>query len=322
MRHFSIANFFSLLYWNIDYLNSFTMLSRKLFALFILIWALGFFVLIYLYFFVYYTSTLVIVANEENYSWELVSIKNAQNRKFTCIQKECIIEDIPPFDYRLTLSKDNFKSISQSINLSARTAERIEVMFERQARLSLETLVIPESSWDVLSDIVLPLPEGFPRDNIRYESIVGTQGEIFISAENLSFIYDSIWGNLTELPYRIPVIYIKAWTTRWSYQVVTEVGTFLYSRQSGVSTFQYLFFDYVVLSEEQIIWVIRPDETEKRQNFSLPESRETLIVLYNSRTRDRRILLSSSQLVTRIFSEEGEVYVVTAEDIRYKLENF
>jgi len=298
------------------------MLSRKLFALFVLIWALGFFVLIYLYFFVYYTATLVIVANEENYSWELVSIKNAQNRKFSCVQRECIIEDIPPFDYRLTLSKDDFKSISQSINLSARATERIEVLFERQARLTLETVVLPESSSDILSEIVLPLPEGFSRDNIRYESIVWTQGEIFISAENMSFIYDSIWGNLTELPYRIPVIYIKAWTTRWSYQVVTEVGTFLYSRQSGESIFQYLFFDYVALSEEQVIWVIRPDEIEKRQNFSLPESRETLIVLYNSRTRERRVLLSNPQSVTRIFSEEGEVYFITAEDIRYKLENF
>lgn len=298
------------------------MLSRKLFALFVLIWALWFFVLLYLYFFVYYTATLVIVANEENYSWELVSIKNAQNRKFTCIQKECIIEDIPPFDYRLTLSKDDFKSISQSISLSARTAERIEVLFERQARLSLETVVLPESSWDFLSEIALPLPEAVSWDDIHYEPIIWAEGEMFLRAGNTSFIYESLWGNLTELPYRIPVVYIKAGTVGGSYQVVTEVGTFLYSRQSRTSNFQYLFFDYVVLSEEQIIWVIRPDETEKRQNFSLPESSETLIVLYNSRTRDRRVLLSSSQKITRIFSDAGEVYVVTDEGISYKLENY
>lgn len=298
------------------------MLSRKLFALFVLIWALGFFVLMYLYFFVYYTATLVIVANEDNYSWELVSIKNAQNRKFTCIQKECIIEDIPPFDYRLTFSKDDFKSISQSISLSARTAERIEVMFERQARLTLETVVIPESSWDFLSEIVLPLPEGFSPDDITYEAIIGTQGETFISAGDTSFIYDSVWGTLTKLPFRIPVRYIKLWTTRWRYQVVTEVGTFLYSRQTGLTEFQYLFFDYAVLSEEQIIWVIRPDEVEKRQNFSLPESKDTLILLYNSRTRERKVLLSSPQEIIRIESQNGEVFFTTWENIRYKLENY
>lgn len=83
--------------------------------------------------------------------------------------------------------------------------------------------------------------------------------------------------------------------------MVTEVGTFLYSRQTEASNFQYLFFDYVVLSEEQIIGIVGSDEAEKRQNFSLPESKETLIVLYNSRTRERQVLLSTSQEIRRIF---------------------
>ncbi|MCH8519067.1 hypothetical protein LAT59_04885 [Candidatus Gracilibacteria bacterium] len=333
------------------------MFSRKLFALFVLIGALGFFVLMYLYFFVYYTTTVVIISNEPNFRGELVSVKNAQNRSFTCPETECILRDIPPFDYRLSLFKDDFESQTLSVSLNPRSTKEIEIVFRREPRLTLESALSPDEAFtiderdDIYASFMLGEEKGiyfsqqesqnrivmYYRDNgedVRLREIervpiselqaqvIQDSSDIHIRVGTTSFIYDIRASNLIELPFRVPVLYIKLGLSRGVYHVVTEVGSFLYSRQNGNSDFQYLFFDYVVLSDEKIIGIIKPDEEEKRKNFSLPEGKGTLIVLYNSRTREREVLLNTSQNIRQIHKRGDEVYFISGENIRYRLENY
>ena len=78
-------------------------MSRKIYALFILIGAIWALVLGYLYFFVYYTATLTIDANVGNYRVELFSLATAQKWKHECPEEVCVINDVSPFDYNISI---------------------------------------------------------------------------------------------------------------------------------------------------------------------------------------------------------------------------
>lgn len=334
------------------------MIPKKLFALLVLIWTLGFFVLFYLYFFVYYTATLVIVSNEPDFRWELVSVRNAQNISFSCPERECIIRDIPPFDYRLSLFKEDFKTQNILISTSARSSQELEIVFVRDPRLTLSTVLqdgvftrqdtwlddgvylsfesqgveifFRELSWRSALEMFYRTQLGevrlreVPRvswSQISVDYIRGS-GDIFIWVWNQKFIYDRWASNLIVLPFEIPVRYIKAWDTRAYYYVVTDVWSFIYRKQTNTSEFQYLFFDSVVLSPESIVGIILPHDTERRQNFNLGEEGRTLIVHHNSRTRERRVLLSTSENIQQIHNTRGEVYLVNSQWESFRLENF
>jgi len=79
-------------------------MRNKLFALFILVGVLAGFVLLYMYFFLYYTGTLVFDANIDTYKVSLFSKKTAQTFTYTCTQKICTLTDIPPLEYNMTVS--------------------------------------------------------------------------------------------------------------------------------------------------------------------------------------------------------------------------
>lgn len=334
------------------------MISKKLFALFVLAWALGFFVLVYLYFFVYYTATLVIISNEPDFRGELVSVRNAQNIDFTCPERECIIRDIPPFDYRLTLYKDDFKTQNISIEIEPRISQQIEVEFIRDPRLTLASVVqdeefIRQDEWldegiyliFTSRDIEVFFRELTGRSGLEmiYRSnlgevrlrevprISGSQisvqhiresNDIYLQVWDQSFIYERSASNLIVLPFEIPVRYIKTGNTRGNFHVVTEVWSFTYRKQTNTTEFQYLFYDSVTINPENIVGIILPWDTERRQNFNLDDESRTLIVHYNSRTRERKVLLATSQDFAEIHTRGNDILLTNTQWETYRLENF
>ena len=334
------------------------MIPKKLFALLVLIWAIGFFVLFYLYFFVYYTATLVIISNEPDFRGELVSVRNAQNITFSCPERECIIRDIPPFDYNLSLFKENFRTQNISISIIPRISQEIEIEFVRDPRLTLRS-VVQESAF-IRQDVWLEdwVYLSFESDNVEiifrelswrsglamfYRSDLGEvrlrevpriswpqihvehireSSDIFIRVGNQSFIYERWASNLIVLPFEIPVRYVKNSHINGHYHLVTELWSFSYRKQTNTAEFQYLFFDSVVLSPESIVGIILPDDNERRQNFNLWDEGRTLIVHHNSRTRERRILMSTSENIRQIHERGWEVYLISAQWESFLLENF
>ncbi len=124
---------------------------------------------------------------------------------------------------------------------------------------------------------------------------------------------------MSELPFEMPVDYIKHAETPGSYYVVTPNGTFLYNAMTKTSQYQYLFRDFILYGDD-MIGLVGADETQKIQNFSYPET-GNLVVLYTPRDKTRRVIYSLESLPTRIEYRDGKV-VLTLSDGAYELSNF
>jgi len=325
----------------------------------VLIWALGFFVLMYLYFFVYYTATLTIISNQADYRGELVSVQNAQNIAFECPEKECTISDIPPFDYRLTIFKDDFKTYNTSVSMKPRSSQMLEFEFVRDPRLTLtsvlrEGVFVRQDEWldegiylsfstsdtkiffrEIPGRSALDIWYEWNGELLRLWEVPRIQGsqifvqslyasdDIHIQVWNQAFIYEQRAGKLIELPFDIPVRYIKHTNTPGHFHIITDLWSFTYKKQTNTTEYQYLFFDSVVVSPENIIGIILPGDSERRQNFNLEdEDTLSLIVHYNSRTRERKTLLTSSQDFREIHREGEQIILINSQWETYSLENF
>lgn len=122
-------------------------MSRKLYAILVLIGAIGAITLVYLYFFVYYTATLAINANVSGYHVELFSKSTAQKIEYDCPEQECIISDVSPFEYNISLSKENYKTYSITTKITPRKRETLFVELEKKSELKvLEQITAVETS--------------------------------------------------------------------------------------------------------------------------------------------------------------------------------
>ncbi len=109
-------------------------MSNRLLWVLILIWVIGLAILAHLYFFVYYTSTLVIKSNVKDY--KIVLEKTAKDfYNYECKQENCEIKDIAPLEYRLTISKEEYKTIVKNIKIPARNKLELEVILEKDTLL-------------------------------------------------------------------------------------------------------------------------------------------------------------------------------------------
>ena len=79
-------------------------------------------------------------------------MRNAQIRPFSCSASPCMIPDVPPFQYRLVLHKDDFTSLTLEVDITPRSTIEVQVDFERQARLSLRSIVTEDEFISVQVD--------------------------------------------------------------------------------------------------------------------------------------------------------------------------
>lgn len=333
-------------------------MTRKLYALFILIWAIWALVLVYLYFFVYYTANLEIQANVSGYKVKLFSESTAFTSEYECSDNLCYINDVAPFEYTMTLKKTGYKDLVKSIKVLPRKIQQFDVELEKQAKLTLlgDTSGPQKTSQELIqakrdekrfyvyfelnSNDKLTFSEVNERLTVRYNSqdeifdiaeidiipkddfyaeYIWIDGDIFIGAGNTAYIFTKASNTLHTLPFTIAVDYIKPWNNVNEYLVVTDTGVFLYNIVSKTSVYQYLFKDFVYFGSD-LIGIIQKDEKEKRENFNLTES-GNLIVKYSQDTKERKVLLSTPKNISRIEYIEDTV-VLTIGDSEYQLENF
>lgn len=332
-------------------------MSRKLYALFILIGAIWAMMLVYLYFFVYYTATIVVESNVWGYTVELFAKSTAQTITQECPEESCIITDVSPFQYNVTVYKDDYKTEIFEAKISPRKKQSFFIELEKKTKLELIEIVEVEETpkqkiqrlreqslyyasfslgeeskitFDELPDQVemfYKTPENsrsiykfpkVPANSIHAEFIPDTT-EIFLKFGNSAYIYHRNLGKIFPLPYKIPVLYVKPALWDSLYIVVTQKGSFIYDILDETSKFQYLFRDFVY-HEDGIIGVIYEDEQQKKDNFDL-EEKGHLIIKYTPDNKLRKILIQDTKKITRI-EWRGEDIIFTSGQREYKLENF
>lgn len=335
-----------------------TLMYRKLYALFILIWAFWALLLVYLYFFVYYTAVLEIETNVTWYEVELFSQSTALKSTHNCPENICIITDVSPLEYTMTLTKEWYQDVFKNIKVIPRKIQKFELILEKQAKLTqfivnsavelTPSQIIQakrdESRFYVYFDIgpteqitftevdqrltinysseeeIFELIEidVIPQDVIYAEKI-GASDDIFIKLGSQSYIFSQKLRKLIKLPFEIEIMYIKPGNSKWEYFVVTDSWTFTYDISDNSSEYQYLFKDFVN-SGESVIGIVFQDEEQKKQNFDLDQA-GNLIIQYSQDNKERKILYGTTDNIDRI-EKFWEKIIITSGNSQFELENF
>jgi len=332
-------------------------MHRKLYAFLILIWTIWALVLFYLYFFVFYTSQLSFNSNIWEYKVTLYSPSLAQKKEQLCPQSLCIINDVSPFEYNISISKDGYETKNLNIVVWARQNQEILIELQKKAVLEevldMKALETPQEKIQRLRDNNLSFArfqinteseirfteesntlkmlyitwsskreiQSFPKisaDSID-ASLIGTTQNIFLSLWNTSYIFETRQARVTKLPFEIKVRYIKPDKNTWTYLIVTENGTFHYNAINNTSNFEYLFRDFVYINK-WTIGVIYKDEIQKKSNFWL-EQKWNLIVLYNPDSKERKVILETLLPITHIQNVDDKV-IFTAGNKDFELLNY
>ena len=333
-------------------------MKRKLFALCILLWTIWALVLTYLYFFVYYTATIYVNSNVWGYEVEFFSKSTAQKRRESCPEEECIITDVSPFEYNITISKEGYENKLMSIDVAPRRKETLFIELTKKVVLeplpSLQVIETPKEKIERIREenryyLSFQLQDGrklrfkesaeenlemiyqspdniqsiqeFPK--LSTESILADEiswsPDIFLSIWEESYIFDTQAWRLIELDFKIDIFYIKSWASEGEYIIITEKWAFLYDTRSRNPEFQYLFRDYLY-HKDSLIWVVYGDEEQKKKNLSLTED-GNLIIKYSPSDKTKKILYRTSENIERLEWKENQI-IITIDDQEYELSNY
>lgn len=321
-----------------------TFSNRTLWIL-VLIWALWFFYLLYLYFFVYFVSTLKIESNVDNYKVSLYAKSVAQTFERNCETSSCILTDISPFDYTLTVEKDWYETLSQGVDLKWWIEKTVSITMKKTISLvpaeqrvpltenKVEALKIKSRAYityDMYEKWLFYFEKVAGKLDLyrileKQENMVGTFNEytpqevslidvvwdtstILIHLWNENYIYNSDINILTKINLNIPILYAKKSLDGWDVHIVTEKGTFLYDINTSNIRYATTFSDYVEIWDKQIIWYLWIDDTNRRTNFWYTSDwglQENLLLGYNQDTFEKEVLYKLPFAIQKIYIWES-----------------
>lgn len=312
--------------------------------------------LVYLYFFVFYTATVEINSNVDGYDIQLFSLSTATKISQTCRGNPCILRDVSPFEYNLRISKPGYESQSEQIKIEPR--KRQSFVFQLEKKASLKAIEKTEKNTQELINAkrnknkFYSYFEGqdgikiffkefddmsveiiFSQDTNEYSlwkfpkvpkkeiflSQISPDAPMLLQMWKDSYIFLPQKRTLKRLPLEIAVKYIKNTHLATQYDIVTEKGIFRYTPTNSKLEYQYIFKDFVQDGKD-FIGIVYSDEREKKENFSLSQS-GNLIVRYNLKTKERKVLLATTQKIDAIFWQ-GEDIIIESWNSQMYLRNY
>ena len=331
-------------------------MGRKLFAVLVIFGVISFFVAMYLYFFVYYSATLVFDANVSDYKVTLFSKDTAQKKSYTCETVRCTLEDIPPFEYNIRISKPWYISQSIFADIVPKNEQDFIIQLEKQVKTekisvtkewdlskqekiaslreqNLYYKVVPlQKSWekvyfrrdgDILKVLLgqknlFQIPRVSP-DILRAQKISQSDDILFQVAKGKYRIFNTNTNSQISIPMEPQIRYAKKSNLSGKYILVTDKGSFLYDITSSQSEYISSFDDIIYL-DDYIIGIIGDSQKQKKTNFSITESGD-IIVRYNSQSKERKVLYSSDSAIEKIYSEGDKISFESGWSI-FELKNF
>ena len=332
-----------------------------------------------MYSFVTYTGKIVINTNVEGYSVELSNVKTVNPIIKECGKEKCEIEEVPPFEYTMTVSKEWYKDYEEVISVSRSEIRSLVFVLEKDTQLSaVEPLVVgevenetPELIETGLSqqEILLSKEEKierlrnkklyyayfeisnfgevyFKKDNtklnlylkdelgkektitqfntivkeseISIQQVIWENSKILITYWEENFLYNSVTASLDKLSLTVPIKYIKKWTAG-KLLFVTEKGSFVYQNDE----FEYFsMFEDFVYQNDSYVWLVRGDDERRKKNLNFEDEPGTLVILQNPSTKEKRVLLSPSFEIEKIFIQSEDIILKDTNWKEYKLENY
>lgn len=334
-------------------------MSNRTLAFLLLVWIIWTFVLLYLYYFVYYTSKISFHSNIWDYDVKLNASDMLKEFSYKCDQKDCDLKSIAPLEYKLSITKEGYKTIYKNASLTPRSKKDFDIVFEKNT--ALEKVLEEEEVQETKAEKIDRIREKkkyhsyfyFWNDSKYYFKEEWSKMKLFTSIEskevflwsfhleekesielkeihNSRFIYVKVWDkrfvlnldslNKKELQLKTEIIYLKWWKSEKDILLVTENWTYTYNFQNNKLEYFYLFKDFVFL-KDWYIWIINKNEKKKLINYWLKAKTENLIIKYNPINKDRKIIFETNFKVEKIIKQWDDVYVITKEG-KYKLDNY
>ena len=108
-------------------INKFSLSNRSL-GFLILFWFIASWYLFYSYFFVYNLVSIKIESNVVDYKVKLNNLEFYNSLSYDCEDKNCNIDEISPFKYKIEFSKDWYNTIKQKYLLADTVSNRLMII--------------------------------------------------------------------------------------------------------------------------------------------------------------------------------------------------
>ena len=89
----------------------------------------------YMYSFVTYTWKVIITTNVENYTVELQNKKTVKEIKKNCIKNKCVIEEVPPFNFMMLITKEWYRDYEETITVKRSEIKSVVIAMQKDTKL-------------------------------------------------------------------------------------------------------------------------------------------------------------------------------------------
>ncbi|MDD3646477.1 MAG: PEGA domain-containing protein [Candidatus Gracilibacteria bacterium] len=317
--------------------------------------------LFYQYFFVFKLVSLTVNSNVENYTVELNNLK--ASKKIECVQKVCHIAEISPFEYNIKITKDDYKTYLNKIDLSSNETlnvnleknvvlEKIEINnpqnISEQADKRTRQEIIDEinkrketykiiniedigefifkknlGKLDLyLTDNKIGTFELVKPEDISIKLVYSAKDYIVLSIGNKKYFINYNFFDVRIIDLNIDIAYVKKSFDNFTYQIVTDKGTFIYSLGDNSLEYFSKFSDFIILDKFLYIALIKNNDITRKKNFGFENKPGDLIVYFDEKTGEKILIKETNIQIEKLLYEENDIIVLDINGSKYKLKNF
>lgn len=335
-------------------------MSNRLLALLILIILLWGVVWIYFYFFVIYGSNVILNGNVTGYSVNFSTEKLSNPIAYTCEVNPCRLQNIAPFDYTITISKEWYdvyrfnqkiqKSGEQTIDFSLvekidlAQLEEIEVseaetILDKRERLKYNKYFLSYDFWEngifymeqYLWKLFLYRDRGesqiliysFPLvspDKIHIWEIYGTR-YFTIYIDGKNYLFHNLDQSFRQLDLNVKIEYGKPWKNNYELIFATNSWAYTHNLKTKKSQYYNLFSDYLYDGDNTIIGIIQETEKNKLKNIGYASQEGNYVFSYDIATKTYKKLYTTVDDIQQIYLL-GDKLILKIWEMDLELKNY
>ena len=290
-------------------------LSNRILWILILLSMIGGFYIFYQIFFKIKLTHLEISSNIEDFSGSLENTKFSKN--FYCEKKNCIIDKIPPFEYKLKINKKNYKIFTKNIDLRKTNTIKIilqkNIVFEKIKNNQISKLQQIKNS---LKDKII-----FQWKKINYKKIYNSSDFVYFIKDEKIYFYDLETKNSFSIKLKPKVNYIKKIDNN-KLAINTKVWTFVLNILNKKLDYFSLFWDFVFAWNNSYIWIVNNLDKIRKKNFDFENISWNLILFYNKITKKKYIIKTFENKIEKIYFENNKLFVENNLKEKFEIKNF
>jgi len=330
--------------------------NRKLWIIILLV---IFFIwyIFYWYLFSYNLINVKIHSNVSNYDIFLKSEKYWKKYFFHCSKKDCILENISPFNYELKISKSNYNDFS--LNFNPKDKSDLNIFLKKEVLLKplekekikvknisrkekIEEIKLEKSSywykkykWDIFTlkelwndkleliynNKIVWVLNKVPKEKISLFKVINSDSYYYLILWSDTYLVNTQYFILTKLKLKLFISYIKKLNNNFLL-ITTRNWSFLYNlKNKNISYFNSLY-DFIILDSNTYIGILKDSVINQKKNLWFWNTSWDLIVKYNLKEKTANLLKKVDFDIAKIYKDNFTIIVEDKNWNKYELINY